>query len=178
MPYYLYQGNIVRISTDAIVNAANTELTRVPGICEAIFAAADSKKLEAACRKHRHCAIGHSVITPSFGLPARYIVHVAGPGWFGGAERERMLLADCYRRAMARALASGCKSIAFPLIFSGEYHINREDAIRIAGSTIVDFVKRHPNFDVVLVLYKPGIYAMAKRLLNWDETLRFEPDAR
>ena len=39
-------------------------------------------------------------MTPSFGLPARYIIHVAGPGWFGGAERERLLLADCYRRTM------------------------------------------------------------------------------
>ena len=133
MPYHLWMGNIVNIATDAIVNAANTELKRTPGICEAIFAAADSAKLEEACRRHGHCPIGHSVMTPSFGLPARYIIHVAGPGWFGGAERERLLLADCYRRAMTRAVTSGCKSIAFPLIFSGEYHIPREEAIYIAG---------------------------------------------
>lgn len=86
MPYHLWMGNIVNIATDAIVNAANTELKRTPGICEAIFAAADSAKLEEACRRHGHCPIGHSVMTPSFGLPARYIIHVAGPGWFGGAE--------------------------------------------------------------------------------------------
>ena len=92
MPYHLWMGNIVNIATDAIVNAANTELKRTPGICEAIFAAADSAKLEEACRRHGHCPIGHSVMTPSFGLPARYIIHVAGPGWFGGAERERLLL--------------------------------------------------------------------------------------
>ena len=87
MPYHLWMGNIVNIATDAIVNAANTELKRTPGICEAIFAAADSAKLEEACRRHGHCPIGHSVMTPSFGLPARYIIHVAGPGWFGGADR-------------------------------------------------------------------------------------------
>ena len=78
MPYHLWMGNIVNIATDAIVNAANTELKRTPGICEAIFAAADSAKLEEACRRHGHCPIGHSVMTPSFGLPARYIIHVAG----------------------------------------------------------------------------------------------------
>ena len=50
MPYHLWMGNIVNIATDAIVNAANTELKRTPGICEAIFAAADSAKLEEACR--------------------------------------------------------------------------------------------------------------------------------
>mgnify|MGYP001543596795 CR=1 FL=1 len=42
MSYYLRQGNIVNVATDAIVNAANTELTRTPGICEAIFSAADT----------------------------------------------------------------------------------------------------------------------------------------
>lgn len=87
-----------------------------------------------------------------------------------GAERERLLLADCYRRAMTRAVTSGCKSIAFPLIFSGEYHIPREEAIYIAGQAITDFIRRSPALDVVLVLYKPGIYLMAKRILGWDDT--------
>ena len=36
MPYHLWMGNIVNIATDAIVNAANTELKRTPGICEAV----------------------------------------------------------------------------------------------------------------------------------------------
>ena len=178
MPYHLWMGNIVNIATDAIVNAANTELKRTPGICEAIFAAADSAKLEEACRRHGHCPIGQSVMTPSFGLPARYIIHVAGPGWFGGAERERLLLADCYRRAMTRAVTSGCKSIAFPLIFSGEYHIPREEAIYIAGQAITDFIRRSPALDVVLVLYKPGIYLMAKRILGWDDTHSYETSAK
>lgn len=177
MSYSLCLGDIVRMGTDAIVNAANTELTRSPGICEAIFAAADSSKLEEACRQLRHCPIGHSVMTPSFGLPARAIIHVAGPGWYGGAVRERMLLADCYRRAMARALAGGCRSVAFPLIFSGECHIPREEAIRIAGRAIQAFVGRHPELDVVLVLYKPGIHAMAKRILGWPDDQLYQPDA-
>lgn len=76
-------GDIVNIATDAIVNAANTELKRSPGICEATFAVADSTKLKEACRKHGHCASGYSGVTPSFGLPAHYSIHVAGPGWFG-----------------------------------------------------------------------------------------------
>ena len=155
MPYHLWMGNIVNIATDAIVNAANTELKRTPGICEAIFAAADSAKLEEACRRHGHCPIGHSVMTPSFGLPARYIIHVAGPGWFGGAERERLLLADCYRCA-----------------------IPREEAIYIAGQAITDFIRRSPALDVVLVLYKPGIYLMAKRILGWDDTHSYETSAK
>ena len=51
MPMYLYLGDITRMETDAIVNAAGTDLRRCPGICDAIFAAADTEKLERACRK-------------------------------------------------------------------------------------------------------------------------------
>ena len=87
-------------------------------------------------------------------------------------------LADCYRRAMTRAVTSGCKSIAFPLIFSGEYHIPREEAIYIAGQAITDFIRRSPALDVVLVLYKPGIYLMAKRILGWDDTHSYETSAK
>ena len=51
MPMYLYLGDITRMETDAIVNAAGTDLRRCPGICDAIFAAADTEELERACRK-------------------------------------------------------------------------------------------------------------------------------
>ena len=93
MPMYLYLGDITRMETDAIVNAAGTDLRRCPGICDAIFAAADTEKLERACRKLGRCRIGQAVATPGCGLPCRYIIHVAGPGWYGGEPRERFLLA-------------------------------------------------------------------------------------
>ena len=53
MPMYLYLGDITRMETDAIVNAAGTDLRRCPGICDAIFAAADtdvgSKRYRKTC---------------------------------------------------------------------------------------------------------------------------------
>ena len=60
MPMYLYLGDITRMETDAIVNAAGTDLRRCPGICDAIFAAADTEKLERACRKLGRCRIGRA----------------------------------------------------------------------------------------------------------------------
>ena len=72
------------------------------------------------------------------------------------ARAERLLLADCYRRAMTRAVTSGCKKHCVSTYFSGEYHIPREEAIYIAGQAITDFIRRSPALDVVLVLYKPG----------------------
>ncbi|MFR8255820.1 MAG: macro domain-containing protein, partial [Ruthenibacterium sp.] len=80
----LVLGDITKIKADAIVNAASSDLRPCPGICEAIFAAADTEKLRAACRAIGRCRIGHAVVTPAFGLPAKYIIHVAGAGWYGG----------------------------------------------------------------------------------------------
>ena len=64
----LLTGDITKIETDAIVNAASPDLRRSPGICDAIFAAADTRALTAACKKLRRCPVGTAVVTPSFGL--------------------------------------------------------------------------------------------------------------
>ena len=45
-------------------------------------------------------------------------------------------------------------------------------------SLIHIFIRRSPALDVVLVLYKPGIYLMAKRILGWDDTHSYETSAK
>ena len=153
MPMYLYLGDITRMETDAIVNAAGTDLRRCPGICDAIFAAADTEELERAC-----C-----------GLPCRYIIHVAGPGWYGGEPRERFLLAGCYQNALHKAYLCSCRRVAVPLIFSGDCHMPRAASLRVAGAAISDFCQHHPSMEVTLVLYRQSIYDMAKRILGWED---------
>lgn len=149
-------GDITKMDTDAIVNAAVSDLSPCPGICSAIFAAADTEELKKACRKIGRCRIGHAVVTPSCGLPSKIIFHVAGAGWYGGVQRERMLLEECYRRALQKALLYNCRTVAVPLIFSGDCHMPRAESIRIAGKVIREFEVRHPDIEVTLVLYKRG----------------------
>ncbi len=165
MALHLCLGDITKMEADAIVNAANTDLKRAPGICDAIFAAAGPKELENACRAVGRCPIGRAVVTPGFNLPCKYIVHVAGPGWYGGAKREKLLLGACYHNALQKAYAYGCRTIAVPLIFSGDCHIPRPDSIRIAGRAMRGFLADHP-MEATLVLYRPGIYEMARLILE------------
>lgn len=169
MACWLWYGDITKIHADVVANAANTELKRAPGICEAIYAAADSEQLERECAKYPRLRIAHAAVTSGCGLPAKYIIHVAGAGWYRGTGRDRMLLAQCYRAAMNKALLYQCRTIAIPLMFSGDYHIPREEAVRIAGREIEEFVGRHPRLDVILVLYRKQIYNMAKFNLRWKE---------
>lgn len=165
MGFRLALGDITKMQTDAIVNASNPSLKETPGICRAIFQAADTEALTRACEKIGKCRPGRAVITNSYGLPAKYIIHVAGHGWYGGSKNEKIELGLCYKRALDLALAYDCRSVAFPLIFSGEYHIPRKEALLAAGTAIQDFLQ-FCEMDVVLVLYNQAIYDYACQVLK------------
>ena len=162
----LLLGDITKMHTDAIVNAASTDLRPCEGICQAIFAAADREKLLEACKKIGHCPIGKAVVTPSCGLPCRYIIHVAGAGWYSGHSNERLLFADCYRNALQKAYAYHCRTVAVPLMFSGSLHIPRAEALKIVADVMAQFETAYPHMQISLVLYKKSIYDLAVKLLG------------
>lgn len=166
---HLILGDITKMDTDAIVNPAASNLKPCAGICQAVFAAADKKKLMDICKKIGHCDIGKAVITPSCGLPCKYIIHVAGAGWYSGQKQERLLFSDYYRNALQKAYACHCRTIALPLMFSGDFHIPRAEALQFVGEVIRQFEVTYPKAEIFLVLYKKSIYDLAVSILNASE---------
>jgi O-acetyl-ADP-ribose deacetylase len=128
------QGDITRETVDAIVNAANSGLTRGGGVCGAIFAAA-GPDLDAACADLGGCPTGDARATPGFRLPARWIIHAVGPVWHGGDAGEPDQLASAYRRSLAVADELGARSVAFPAISTGIYGYPLDAATTIAVRT-------------------------------------------
>ena len=94
MPFTIIRQDITKMKVDIIVNAANTELAMGGGVCGAIFKAAGPEKLQAACDKLSPIKTGQAVITPGFDLPAKYVVHTAGPVYYSyePKESERLLV--------------------------------------------------------------------------------------
>jgi O-acetyl-ADP-ribose deacetylase (regulator of RNase III) len=131
------QGDITAERTDAVVNAANTELARGAGVCGAIFAAAGPGLAE-ACAELGGCATGDAKATPGFGLLARFIVHAVGPVWAGGSEGEPEALASAYRRSLEVADGLGARSIAFPAISTGVFGYPLDQATQVAVTTCRD----------------------------------------
>ena len=80
------KGDITKYPGDAIVNAANAALMPGGGVCGAIFAAAQYDALEEACSQLGGCPTGSAKATPSYGLPARHIIHAVGPVYDDGTK--------------------------------------------------------------------------------------------
>ena len=152
MPFTIIRNDITKLRVDAIVNAANTSLQMGGGVCGAIFNAAGADRLQAACNDYAPIKTGDAVITKGFNLPAKYIVHTAGPVYRGGGQGEEALLRSCYINSLDLAVKYDCKSIAFPLISSGIYGYPKAEALRVATTAIRDFISEH-DIDVSLVVF-------------------------
>ena len=166
MPFSIIREDITRLRVDAIVNAANEHLMHGGGVCGAIFAAAGADDLQRACDEIGHVDIGDAVITPGFALPARYIIHTAGPIWHG-TERDRTLLASCYTSSLALAREHGLVSVAFPLISSGIYGCPKDIAMDVAVGAIRDFLAvDDTDMEVTLVVFDRGAALVGSELFG------------
>ena len=152
MPFTIINGDITKIKTDAVVNAANSALKKGGGVCGAIFDAAGADELQAQCDAIGHCNVGEAVITEGFALPAKFIIHTVGPLWQGGRNGEARLLSLSYQNSLTLAEKHGLTSIAFPLISSGIFGYPKEEARTVAETAIAEFLKKR-DMEVFLVLF-------------------------
>ena len=165
MPFTIVRQDITKMKVDAIVNAANTELKMGGGVCGTIFEAAGTIELQAACDKLAPIQTGDAVITPGFGLPAKFVVHTAGPVYRGGKSGEREQLRSCYLNSLKRAMENKCESIAFPLISSGIYGYPKDEALRIATGAIHDFLRDH-ELEVYLAVFDKAAFTVSEKLIG------------
>ena len=145
-------GDITRMKTDAIVNAANRDLGPGGGVSGAIHAAA-GPHLARECQKLEGCETGQAKITGGYKLPARHVIHTVGPV-YSGTEDDAMKLSSCYRESLVLATQLGLESIAFPSISTGIFGYPIKEAAPVALATIVNYLKFHGEpKKVVMVLF-------------------------
>ena len=149
----LIQGNITKITVDAIVNAANSSLMGGGGVDGAIHRAGGLAILE-DCRKivarQGNCKTGQAVITTAGNLPAKFVIHTVGPVYNNRKQNGAEKLADCYKNSLRLAVENNCKTIAFPNISTGVYRFPKAEAAEIALHTVAEFLSQNDTIEKVI----------------------------
>lgn len=174
---YLWQGDITRLSVDAIVNAANSAMLGcfVPchGCIDNAIHSAAGIELRLECsrimeKQKMEEPTGKAKITRAYNLPCRYVLHTVGPIIHGNVtQQDCALLSDCYRSCLELATANQIKSLAFCCISTGEFHFPNETAAQIAVQTVRDFqVKTKNGLEVIFNVFKDCDYEIYRQLLE------------
>ena len=162
----LVEGDITKQTVDAIVNAANTDLSPGGGVCGAIHSAA-GPELAKECTALGGCETGDAKITKGYNLPAKHIVHTPGPVWHGGSKGEPGILVSSYRRSLEVAADNGLGSIAFPSISTGVFGFPIDLAAPIAIRTAYQFLKENSELNLVrFVLWTKEDYNLFEKALK------------
>jgi len=170
MPFTIIRQDITKMKVDAVVNAANTDLQMGGGVCGAIFHAAGAGKLQDACNKAAPIKTGEAAITPGFSLPAKYVIHAAGPVYHHWSkEQSEKYLRSAYTSALKIASENKCDSIAFPLISSGIYGYPKAEALAVATSAITDYLSEH-DLDVYLAVFDKSSFVVSEQLMGEVES--------
>ena len=149
---YFEMGDITEMKVDAIVNAANNSLLGGGGGDGAIHRAA-GKGLDDECRRLGGCKTGEAKITGGWLLPAKYVIHTAGPRYRqNDAAGCAALLSDCYRNSLELARQYDLHSIAFPAISTGAYGYPRQEAAAVALRTVAKWLSDNPDYGMAVIM--------------------------
>ena len=160
MPFEIVRNDISNMRVDAIVNTANPKPIVGSGTDTMIHKKAGPELL-AARQKIGSIDVGCAAITPAFNLQAKYVIHTVGPVWDDGNYGEEALLRNCYDNSLKLAMAHRCKSIAFPLISTGNYGFPKDKALQIAISAFSTFLLEH-ELQIYLVVFDRTSFKLQK----------------
>ena len=165
----IWQGDITRLSVDAIVNAANSQMLGcfVPmhtciDNCIHTFAGV---QLRSECnRQMNELRIRYGrdyeqptavpMLTDAYNLPAKKVVHIVGPIVSRGtsfASQYRLTpelekdLENCYRNTLDMCADNDLGSVAFCCISTGVFHFPNKRAAEIAVDTVTEWQHSNPG---------------------------------
>lgn len=157
---YIWQGDITTLRCDAIVNACNSQML---GCFRPMHSCIDNlihtyagielrlKMNEIMQLQGHEEPVGQAKITSGYNLPAKYILHTVGPIIdLDVTDKDKELLASCYRSCMELAAANEVRSIAFCCISTGVFRFPRESAAETAVKTVKDYLDKDQSIEKVI----------------------------
>jgi len=169
----LVRGDIVHQQVDAIVNAANSQLSGGGGVDGAIHRAAGPHLLQ-WCQEITpndngdRCPTAEVRITEAGNLPARWVIHAVGPIY---DEKQHDQVSEQLRsvhwRALQAAADLGCQSIAFPAISTGVYRFPVALAAPVVLQVACEFLLQHKvPHDIRWILFNDSHWQVFQQALK------------
>jgi O-acetyl-ADP-ribose deacetylase (regulator of RNase III) len=158
------KGDITEMTVDAIVNAANTELTMETGVAAAIRQKA-GERMQEDCERLAPIRMGAAAVTTGGSLKAHFVIHAASiqPGEPATAESIRLAT----RAGLMRAEEKAIRSMAFPALGTGAAGFTLPDCARIMLKAVLDHTKIRTSLEkIYFVLYDDPALAV------FEETYR------
>lgn len=147
----LVQGDITEMETDAIVNAANTQLQLGGGVAGAIRKKG-GPAIQQECNTHGPIKVGEAAITGAGKLKAKFVIHAVGPMMGEGDEDNK--LKNATLNSLKLADEKGLKSISFPAVSTGIFGYPIDRCANIMLMTAMKYLPESASLDcVVFCLY-------------------------
>jgi len=153
---HIQRGDITACPVDAIVNAANNDLTLGGGLAGAIRRKG-GPAIEQECSRHGPVRVGEAAITGAGDLPAKYVIHQASMRLGGQTTAEA--LRDSTRAVLKLAEDNEVKTLAFPATGTGIAGFD----LRRCAEIMLDEVQKHVSggtglTDVYFVLFNQNAH--------------------
>lgn len=164
MEIELVQGDICKEKADVIVNAAGTNLYMGGGVAGALKRAG-GEEIEREALKKAPAKLGEVIVTGAGKLNAKYVFHAAAQPHYGNYKATEESVRDALRKALRKAEAFGCESIAIPAIGCGIAGLEVEKGARVILEELKNFKGKYLWFARV-VLFSVGDYSVFERELK------------
>lgn len=179
----IWQGDITRLKTGAIVNAANSQMLGCFVPCHkcidnAIHSSAGMQLREECSRimnqrrilygKNYEEPTGTATLTSGYNLPCNYVIHTVGPIVHDKLNEQLCQnLINCYETVLKCCVKNKIRSVAFCCISTGEFHFPNEEAARIACRTTAEFLSKQGEFidRIIFNVFKDSDKAVYESLL-------------
>jgi len=134
---YLWQGDILTLETDAVVNSTNETLSDRSDLCGRIFQMA-GPELVSEIASLEGCRTGESKITKAHQLPcASHIIHTVGPRYnIKYKTAAENALHGCYRSILQVLVENKLHTVAICVVNSPKRCYPKTEAAHIAFRTI------------------------------------------
>ena len=158
----LWQGDITRLNSDAIVNACNPALLGcfqpLHNCIDNIIHSSAGVQVRLDCHKimqGSQLPNGEVVVTSAYNLPCRFIFHTVGPIVQNGHPSEQNVfdLSKCYRSCLEKASEMGIDTLALCCLSTGVYGYPKDLAAKLAVATVREWLPEISGLKIIFNIF-------------------------